>query len=544
MNTIPRIGIYVRVSTEVQEERGSIEAQVEFGTKYCDLHGLPIAAWYKDDGVTGTLPLEDRPGGSQLLLDARNGIINTLLIYKLDRFGRNARIILNGIHALEEMGVKVRSMTEPFDTSDPAGRFTLTILAGVADLERDTILTRLWTGANRAARDGKWVGGITPYGYHVNEDGYLAVSDSPIPGYDLSEADVVRLVFNLTVTQKMSTVKISDYLNALNIPPKYTIEANKKRAAGKRAAATAGVWLPGRIRSMIVQTAYRGVHYYGKRTKKQREQIEREVPAIVDTDTWYQAQDVLADNRMEAMRNAKHRYLLRSLVKCGTCGLNYSGTYQNHSDIKYYVCNGKITYRGPYRGKCSGKSVHADWLDDMVWGECVRFINEPGQLISSDEPKNNAADLRHDLSVVEKVLESKLVEKHAILDSYRKKIITERDMEIQVIRIGQEESMLEAKKAEIKNALLTMRQMDIRKREAESMLSSFQNDIVGEVTFEKKRDIVKQIIKEVTVVTGDDPERDTQRVSYDVTFEFKKQVCLDVCRVVTCTDMDSSPPPA
>ncbi|WP_406795786.1 MULTISPECIES: recombinase family protein [Brevibacillus] len=51
-------------------------------------------------------------------------------------------------------------MTKPFDTGDPSGRFLLTILAGVADLERETIIDRLWYGANRAARAGKWLGGI------------------------------------------------------------------------------------------------------------------------------------------------------------------------------------------------------------------------------------------------------------------------------------------------------------------------------------------------------------------------------------------------
>jgi len=84
--------------------------------------------------------------------------------------------------------------------------------------------------------------------------------------------------------------------------------------------------MPGRIRNMLVQTAYKGVHGYGKRSKKEREIIEREVPAIVPVDIWEQAQLVLKDNQLESMRCAKHKYLLRSLVKCSICGLNFSGT--------------------------------------------------------------------------------------------------------------------------------------------------------------------------------------------------------------------------
>jgi len=245
-----KVAIYVRVSSEDQVERGTIEQQIEFAKKYCDLHGLDIYDWYKDDGVSGTLPLEERPEGSRMLQDTRNGLFETILIYRLDRFGRSARIILNGVYAFEQMGIKVKSMTEPFDTGDPSGRFLLTILAGVADLERDNILDRMWHGANRAAKQGKWLGGIVPYGYS-NVEGYLVVNDTPLLHFGLSEADVVRMVYGLITEQKMSTIKIADYLNALNIPPKYVID-ERTISKGKRQGATAGKWLPGRIRNMLV----------------------------------------------------------------------------------------------------------------------------------------------------------------------------------------------------------------------------------------------------------------------------------------------------
>lgn len=226
-----RVAVYARVSSEDQAERGTIENQVEFATKYCDLHELDIVGWYKDDGVTGTLPLEQREAGRQLLQDAKEQLFETVLIYKLDRLGRSARIILNAVHDLETLGVKVRSMTEPFDTGDASGRFLLTILAGVADLERENILARMSAGADRAAREGKWLGGIVPYGYYVNNEGYLEVSEEPLPGFEMSEADVIRLIYRLTVDQHMSTVQIADYLNALGIPPSYVKDEIK---SGKR----------------------------------------------------------------------------------------------------------------------------------------------------------------------------------------------------------------------------------------------------------------------------------------------------------------------
>ena len=134
---------YVRVSSVAQEERQTIENQIEFAENYCKLNNIELQKVYRDDGVTGTLPLEERPAGYELLQDARKEKFSLVLLFKLDRLGRATRVILNAVHELDSLGVKVRSMTEPFDTSDASGRFLLTILAGVADLERSNILQRM-----------------------------------------------------------------------------------------------------------------------------------------------------------------------------------------------------------------------------------------------------------------------------------------------------------------------------------------------------------------------------------------------------------------
>jgi site-specific DNA recombinase len=210
-----RLAIYERTSSDDQAERGTIENLLEFARKYADLHQLEIVNWYKDDGVTGTIPLEARSAGRELLQDAKNGDFDLLLIYCLDRLGWSARIIINSVHELERNGVKIRSMTEPFDTGDPSRRFLLSILAGVADLERETIIERLWYGANRAARSGKWLGGIVPYGYRVESEGYLEVCENLLPQSDMTEAGVVSLIFHMLANQGHSCIKVADYWTLL-----------------------------------------------------------------------------------------------------------------------------------------------------------------------------------------------------------------------------------------------------------------------------------------------------------------------------------------
>jgi len=528
------IAIYARVSSEDQQERGTIENQIEFAKKYCDLHQLNIVRIYKDDGISGTVPFESRPEASIMLQDAQEKKFDTLLFYRLDRFGRSARTILNGVHTLEQYGIKIKSMTEPFDTSDPSGRFLLTILAGVADLERSNILDRLWHGANRAARNGKWLGGICPYGYHIDKEGFLAISDTPLPGFDMSEMDVVRLVFQLTVEQNMSTYKIADYLNLLHLPTKYIID-DRKINVSKRKVSTAGVWTPGRIRSMIVQTSYKGIHFYGKHTKKARELIEREVPAIVTEEVWDKAQLVLKNNRLEAMRSAKYKYLLRSLVKCSQCGLTFSGAcYKGPKGqpTLYYVCNGKTAYRGKFLGGCKSKNISASWLDKKVWNDCVSFINNPGELLTdlSPEEENSNISIEEELQLITSSLSQKDVEKQSILDLYRKQLITAKDIEDQLSKIINERVILEQRQQELKNVLLTTNDEVNRKKDTIMLLNDLKEKISGEVTHETKRSIVKQLVREVVVCTTRSAERDIPEVNILVKFVFS-------C-VVNHTDMD------
>ena len=118
------VALYLRVSSEEQRDRETIEIQEEFLEKYCDLHKVEVAGTYKDDGVSGTIPLHERPVGRTMLEDAREGKFETVLVYKLDRLGRSLLVIVDAHDRLETSGVSLRSATEPIDTSSLSGRLT------------------------------------------------------------------------------------------------------------------------------------------------------------------------------------------------------------------------------------------------------------------------------------------------------------------------------------------------------------------------------------------------------------------------------------
>src|SRR5215212_441125 len=100
-----RVALLMRVSSEEQRDRETIEIQEEFLYQYCDLYELEVAQIYKDDGVSGTIPLHERPEGRRLLEDAKAGKFDTVLVYRLDRLGRSLLVIVDAHDRLASLGV-------------------------------------------------------------------------------------------------------------------------------------------------------------------------------------------------------------------------------------------------------------------------------------------------------------------------------------------------------------------------------------------------------------------------------------------------------
>lgn len=477
-----------------------------------------------------------------MIQDAENGHFDTILVYKLDRLGRATRIILNAIHDLEKRGVKLKSMTEPFDTGDASGRFLLTILAGVADLERSNILDRMWLGANRAAKDGKWLGGIVPYGYFKNDDKYLEINDAPLLTSRMSEADVIRLMYKLTVENNMTTIKIADHLNALGIPPSYTINSP---ATGRRKKETAGIWRPGRVLNMLKSTTYKGIHQYGKRSEKKREIIERPVPALVSVEDWDRAQKVIQSHLLFSNLSAKRKYLLTGLIKCENCGYTYQAMCSK--GVAYYQCSGRSMWRAKGSEKCYGRSISMPWLDDYVWNDCLHYINNPEEAIEeiklAKEVQPSSTILEKETLLIKSQLQQKDTEKGNILDLYRKNLISMNDVEAQLDKIANEKLALEERLAQIKTDTKDCEDVFSSKASARALLNTLENKINStENTVELKREVILSIVDKITVHTID-PSNKHSRIKITIYYKFHKtsyNALTKPTQIVNCTDTDSS----
>ena len=522
--------VYIRVSTEEQRERQSIETQRDFAERYCSLHEIPVSDWYADDGVSGTTPLESRTQGARLVEDAKRRRFDTVLVYKLDRLGRDPRLILNAIADFESSGIRVCSMTEPFDTRDPSGRFMVTVLSGVAGFERDTIIQRSVEGTNRLAREGAWLGGIVPFGYSVEgkkREARLVVSETPIPGTAYTEAGVIRLIYRIAGEEGRSCVWIAEHLNELGIPPAY-VRDNRSVRSGKRKQATAGVWSPGRIRNMLVSTTYKGLHEYGKRSKKRETVIERGVPAVVDERLWRKAQEALRRNYLFSARNARRKYLLRGLIKCGLCGLTYIGTaYPSSGGSRkvYYVCNGKHSGRGIYDGrrkKCPSKAISGS-IEGIIWKDVEGFLRNPGAVLERlREQVTTVGDklekIREEVADLKRILTGKEEERNRVLGLYRRGRIDDETLDKQLDAIECEKEALQERILYLESELGNSKATEAKLESTDLLLRELGKKLDGSLTWELKRRLVELLVESIRVDTYEKAGKKDGRVI--VTYRF------------------------
>jgi site-specific DNA recombinase len=505
------IAIYARVSTEEQRERQSIRTQLEFGERYCQLHSLPVFRIYSDDGVSGTVPLDRRPEGSQILKDAQDGKFNQLLVFRLDRLGRDTRLILNAVAELEKLGVRVRSMTEEFDTASATGRLMLTMLSGFATHEREVIRERSVAGTFRVAEAGAWLGGIVPYGYRKDGEkrsARIVLSEEPIPGGSMSEVEVIREVFRMAAVERKSCRIIAERLNQLHVPCAYARD-DRMVLRGKRKQKTSGHWRPGRIRGLLTNKTYMGLHEYGKRSSTGRQIIVRAVPAIVTADVWNKAQKTLAANFLFSKRGTRRRYLLRSLIKCGHCGLTYIGVPANRSNKEnesYYKCNG-VHNRGligrPGQ-KCPSKAVRGGDLERIVWSDVEGFLRNPGSVLqqlrvkleteAGDADKNKKTQRR-----LEGLLAEKATERNRILGLYRRGRLNDAEVDQQMNEIALEERALQTQLNEMTGKLNGAGSITSDLGSAESLLARLRKRLDEPVSWELKRQLVEALVGGIRV---------------------------------------------
>lgn len=185
-----KVYLYTRVSTTMQIDGYSLDAQKTKMKAFCDYNEYEIAGEYEDAGKSGK-SIEGRITFNQMMDDIKSGKdeVSYVLVFKLSRFGRNAADVLATLQVMQDFGVNLICVEDGIDSSKDAGKLMISVLSAVAEIERENIRVQTMEGRMQKAREGKWNGGFAPYGYALI-DGKLVVNEE--------EAVAIRTILEKT----------------------------------------------------------------------------------------------------------------------------------------------------------------------------------------------------------------------------------------------------------------------------------------------------------------------------------------------------------
>ena len=340
--------LYTRVSTSMQVDGYSLDAQRDKLRKYAEYEDMEIAGEYSDEGFSGK-NIQGRHEFQRMLQDiqdCKDGV-EYVLVFKLSRFGRNAADVLNSLQLMQDFGVNLICVEDGIDSSKDSGKLMISVLSAVAEIERENIRTQTMAGREQKAREGKWNGGFAPYGYRL-EDGQLLIAED--------EADVIRTIFDRYIHSNDGVSGVARYLNQHGF-------VKKLRQNGTIPGFSASF-----VKSIIDNPVYMGKIAYGRRRTEKKLGTRNEMhvvaqsefpmyegqhEAIISEEDWNLAQEKRKINayRREKVNDPTHAHILSGLLKCPCCGKSlYGNIAKAHSKDKktryYYYCKNTVTPTG------------------------------------------------------------------------------------------------------------------------------------------------------------------------------------------------------
>lgn len=350
--TEPRVATYIRISTDEDHQPFSLDAQRQrLGAFISSQPGWTHVHTYSDQ-MSGAYA--ERPGLTEALRDARLGLYDVLLVYRVDRFARSLKVLVGLLEDLENAGVAFRSATEPIDTANPAGRMLVQLLGVFAEFERATIIDRVIAGMERKAASGHWPGGRLAYGLGIDADKHLIAKPEELP--------LVHEVFDRYVNEHLGAQRIATTLN----------EHGHRTRSGRP------------FSRQVVLGILRNRSYLGEVTFRGATHQSSEMP-FVDPDVFSRAEALLSErgegyeNRFDTRHPA---YLLSGLITCGTCRRRYVGAASSgkRHRYRYYMCWSRNRYGAQ---ACDSTRIRADELEALVFENLIDLYTRPDLLVEA-----------------------------------------------------------------------------------------------------------------------------------------------------------------
>jgi site-specific DNA recombinase len=384
-----QVALYARVSTPNQQQEGTIGSQLQSLHRYIHQQHWSLLPTheYIDEGISGARL--DRPALDRLRDCAQRGEFDAVVVLSPDRLARNYAHQWLLIEEFEKLHVQWIFLQNPFGDT-PQGKLLTQMQGMMAEYERAQIHERTRRGRLEKARRGEFI----PWAYRCYGYRYLPKRHGHPPQVTIepTEAEVVRQLFRGLVEEQLSCRQLTKRLNAAQIPP----------LLGKQP-----LWHAASVRNILINRVYAGQARYnyrqpvlpkyrkveeaklqylktGRSYRPPQEWVWSEAPAIITPELFEKAQLQLQRNAEAARKMyqpSSRRYLLRTLVKCGECGLGCvcitakGKTSSTH--YLYYACKGHCPATCGRMTKCPSRLVRADRLDALVWDSLCALLRTP-----------------------------------------------------------------------------------------------------------------------------------------------------------------------
>ena len=404
MNKKIKCDIYTRVSTTMQVDGYSLDAQREKLKRYAEFQNMEIVNEYSDEGKSGK-SVEGRPEFQRMLDNIENGTdeVQFVLVFKLSRFGRNAADVLNSLQRMQDFGVNLICVEDGIDSSKDSGKLMISVLSAVAEIERENILVQTMEGRKQKAREGKWNGGFAPYGYEL-VNGELQIAED--------EAEIIRLIYDKFIHTNMGISAIAAWLNQ---------HGYKKK---KRQNNTLDAFAASFIKGVLDNPVYCGKLAYGRRknekvsgTRNEYRIVKQENymlhdgihEGIVSETDWELAHQKREKTgvKYEKTHSLDHEHILSGILRCPLCG---SGMYGNvnrkkkkdgtlYKDYFYYACKHRRLVDGH---KCGYRK---QWSEEKINNAVEEVIRKLVKNPKFEEAILNKIGSRIDTEEIEKEIE-------------------------------------------------------------------------------------------------------------------------------------------
>jgi len=429
-----KTGIYVRVSTEEQAQEGySVRGQTEKLKAYSLLKDWEIYNIYADEGISGK-NIVDRPAINRLINDIKDGKVNNVLVFKVDRLTRSTKNLIELVELFDKYNCNFNSLTESIDTETPSGRMFLKIIGIFAEFERENLVTRLKLGFERKAKEGY---SLASFGASF---GYDLKKGEKIQTINQGEAKIVREVFDMYVNQNKTMKAITTMLNERKIKP--------KRGGIKLGEST--------IRNIILNPNYIGKVRYATQDKDRYFEAEGQHEPIIDNKLFELAQEKWRTNKKIYNKRAPdEKNYFCGLLYCDKCGSRYSTHHTSQilvngekKEYTSYKCNG-IKYKN-----CNSSNIIRGKMDALFEEYIKNIDNLTGfDNLKLENDKNEQQELLNYIIECENKLKSHVKKKKRLMEQYVAEEIKFDDY-IQLIEIIDEqytslENELEKAKSEI-----------------------------------------------------------------------------------------------